>query len=626
MTSVKKNDLYIYDLSSDVLNTLELMTFDSSVSEVVSSDLPSNAPATSNQALPEKSSSPDSNNCRSCDLNLHLPDEIRGHYKTDIHRFNLKRLVNDLPPVTPAEFEKLTENDDMESISGSDLSDSDSGDDQTDIYREDRDQLTTIFERNLAQLNLSDAVDKDDDDSSALLSHLNTKSPYIYFKSSLLQNDEVFAVYKSIFSAETIDAPLQAIKLWNEQEQGIGKLSALFMIGGGHFAGAIVSHQRLSTKGNARKNDESFQEQAVQFLEHKTFHRYTTRRKQGGSQSAMDNAKGKANSAGSSLRRYNEAALRNDVQQLLASWEPYLQKCENIFIRAKSVSDRNIFLGESSCLKKDDPRIRNFPFTTKRPTASELKKAWCELTYITKTSKPKSIKKTRSPAPTSVSKPVEKATQVKKELTPEEKHTEELISLVKKSKAPLLVSYIRKNKLDANFKLEPKQDYVQTPTMLHYAAQNGLKNMVMILLSNLKCDPTITNDFGKTAWDLARKKEIKYSFQIARHNLGEDFTDWRESHIGEPMSREQVEKLNEMEQQAEADEREEAIKKELQAVREKQRLEKESKRGPGRQFTGQMSNLQQTMNSLTDDQKMRLMREQRARAAEARMRQNTVNK
>lgn len=87
-------------------------------------------------------------------------------------------------------------------------------------------------------------------------------------------------------------------------------ISALFMVGGGHFAGAIVSHQRLNVKGNAHKKDETLIEQAVNFLEHKTFHRYTTRRKQGGSQSAMDNAKGKANSAGSALRRYNESALK----------------------------------------------------------------------------------------------------------------------------------------------------------------------------------------------------------------------------------------------------------------------------------------------------------------------------
>lgn len=40
---------------------------------------------------------------------------------------------------------------------------------------------------------------------------------------------------------------------------------------------------------------------------HKTFHSYTVRAKQGGSQSTQDRSKGGCKSAGASLRRYNEA-------------------------------------------------------------------------------------------------------------------------------------------------------------------------------------------------------------------------------------------------------------------------------------------------------------------------------
>ena len=45
---------------------------------------------------------------------------------------------------------------------------------------------------------------------------------------------------------------------------------------------------------------------------HKTFHSYTVRAKQGGSQSSRDNKSGGGShpkSAGASLRRYNEAAF-----------------------------------------------------------------------------------------------------------------------------------------------------------------------------------------------------------------------------------------------------------------------------------------------------------------------------
>lgn len=65
----------------------------------------------------------------------------------------------------------------------------------------------------------------------------------------------------------------------------------IFMITSGHFAGGVFDN-----KGNMKVS--------------KTFHRYTTRRKQGGAQSGKDNTGKMAKSAGSTLRRYNEGALK----------------------------------------------------------------------------------------------------------------------------------------------------------------------------------------------------------------------------------------------------------------------------------------------------------------------------
>ena len=59
----------------------------------------------------------------------------------------------------------------------------------------------------------------------------------------------------------------------------------VLMLRSGHFAGAVFD------KDNA--------------IVHKTFHRYTTRRKQGGAQSACDGSGNAPKSAGASLRRYN---------------------------------------------------------------------------------------------------------------------------------------------------------------------------------------------------------------------------------------------------------------------------------------------------------------------------------
>ena len=63
---------------------------------------------------------------------------------------------------------------------------------------------------------------------------------------------------------------------------------AIILLGGGHFAGAIFEGPTA--------------------VAHKTFHCYTVRAKQGGSQSAADNKSGTSHpkSAGASLRRYNQ--------------------------------------------------------------------------------------------------------------------------------------------------------------------------------------------------------------------------------------------------------------------------------------------------------------------------------
>lgn len=44
--------------------------------------------------------------CLNCNVRFQNADIQREHYKTDWHRYNLKRRVGDLPPVTAEEFQK----------------------------------------------------------------------------------------------------------------------------------------------------------------------------------------------------------------------------------------------------------------------------------------------------------------------------------------------------------------------------------------------------------------------------------------------------------------------------------------------------------------------------------------
>ena len=153
----------------------------------------------------------------------------------------------------------------------------------------------------------------------------------------------------------------------------------LCMIGGGHFAAMVVS---LVPKMG--KKHTGVDERQATVIAHKTFHRYTTRRKQGGSQSANDASKGAAHSAGSSLRRYNEAALTNEVRELLKEWKGMVDTAELLFIRATGSTNRRTLFGpyEGQVLHNNDPRNRSFPFSTRRATQAELIRSFTELTRV----------------------------------------------------------------------------------------------------------------------------------------------------------------------------------------------------------------------------------------------------
>lgn len=110
-----------------------------------------------------------------------------------------------------------------------------------------------------------------------------------------------------------------------------GRQWAMFMVAGGHFAGAVVRVSKTGQENEVPSNNKKKKPVVeTEVLRHKTFHRYTSqffflsvlevplidcfrvaRRKQGGSQGLNDNAKGNAKSAGAQLRRYGEQALRD---------------------------------------------------------------------------------------------------------------------------------------------------------------------------------------------------------------------------------------------------------------------------------------------------------------------------
>lgn len=603
---VANDNLYIFGLSPQVIEGFELLEFDS-LTSIVSSSV--EKPVSQN----ETSTSRSQRECMACRTNFEqsaTPDELRSHYKSDLHRLNLKRSLNGLDPLTENAFEQLVETQSMESISGSEGT---SDEEESDIER-----LPTVFEKlATAGSPVVDAVEEE-----RLVSHMNTKLPFLLLKTPLLLSEQAFGTYKALFSLQTLQsgAVVDALRQMNTERSQSG-ISVLLMIGGGHFAGAVISHQLTKGKGNPKNHKESMEAQRVVVLDLKTFHRYTTRRKQGGSQSASDNAHGKANSAGSSIRRYNEEALRKEVQELLLSWKEHIDKAEHIFIRATGAASRKILVGyEGSEIKLNDDRLRLFPFTTKRATLAEVKSAWVKLTYLVPLDLPKtkSLPK-KKPAPT-LNTPSSQGTPEPAAVSETDVHTKEIIGLLRKSKAPFLINYLRKNNLGSDFQFTPQSQYGHTPTALHYASSQGLQHMVKVLLVNLKADPTIRNQHSKVAAQLANSEQVGSMFQVCRHTLGEDYCDWSAAHVGAPKTMEEVSKEAEQAQQRVQQETAQAIKDEL-AKKTELELKKPTFASGGR-LGGErvLTNVSDT-SGMTEQQKLRFMREQRARAAMARMKQ-----
>jgi pre-60S factor REI1 len=49
--------------------------------------------------------------CRSCGVSFDAAADHRAHFRSDLHRFNLKRKLKELPTVTQAEFDAISASD-----------------------------------------------------------------------------------------------------------------------------------------------------------------------------------------------------------------------------------------------------------------------------------------------------------------------------------------------------------------------------------------------------------------------------------------------------------------------------------------------------------------------------------
>ncbi|KAG0294607.1 hypothetical protein BGZ98_001712 [Dissophora globulifera] len=459
----------------------------------------------------------------------------------------------------------------------------------------------------------------------------------------------------------------------------------LIMIGGGHFAGVVMD---LAGQVSSHGRD-------MKVVAHKTFHRYTgkfilvmtiaiikkhfcyLRRKQGGSQATH----GIANSAGARIRMYNEEALKTEVRELLDGWSHWIQQSECVFVHSPG-NNRRVLFYDNSILSTADRqgRVRTIPFLTRRPTLSELKRAYQELTtvkvsIVTKEALERQERQEKEALDRALEASASQHTKLTKskdasssgkglsslpEATPE---LLKLVELVKKGRAEAMSSHLLKYNMDASQLLplttSTEYDIRRTPTILHLASHHGQHQIIKTLLEKHSADPTTTTITAKaissadgestnndddngdaallgssalTAYDVAKDKETRNAFRRAMALLP-DAWDWTVlAHVPSALTPEM-----EAEQERKAKEK---TRKLLEAERERKKSRENSRpttpsnsgvggasaakspsagAGSSSVMAKNMAAVSAANSQLSPEMRMRLERERRANAAEARM-------
>ncbi|WFC93543.1 hypothetical protein MBRA1_000163 [Malassezia brasiliensis] len=168
------------------------------------------------------------------------------------------------------------------------------------------------------------------------------------------------------------------------------RLWTFIMMGGGHFAAAVVALNAYAPPLSERaQNRGTKQQRGIVVLAHKTFHRYTTRRKQGGAQSAHDTSGRHAKSAGANLRRYGEAQLRNDIHTLLnrSGWRSLIERSEHVWVRTSMRAASGVLWHWPNATSPLDAPYENgtlshIPIPTQRPAIAEIMRCFLELTRV----------------------------------------------------------------------------------------------------------------------------------------------------------------------------------------------------------------------------------------------------
>jgi len=321
-------------------------------------------------------------------------------------------------------------------------------------------------------------------------------------------------------------------------------------------------------------------------LKHTTSTRYTARKGQGGAQSSNDNAKGKAKSVGSQLRRSGEIQLRKDVASVLQDWEQEIRKCALCFLSVSKTlqngfwDDVDKILGNDHVcsLQKGADTVRSIPLDVGRPSFEACLAVYdlmmcCTIVKIdinmlkyqevadgdeknmvteeneAKIQHNKSLKKGTTKVPEKVRVKFEDIPLTPLHEAARDGNLEKVLSLL-----PNYDDDDDKERIEElSSKNVNKMAGPKFMTPLHYAAESDpntdlimATKCISVLLLKGKANPTKCDSHGRTPYYLASNDSVRNAFRIARAELGEDIWDWdNEAKVGPPLTENDLQRKKE---------------------------------------------------------------------------------
>jgi len=330
-------------------------------------------------------------------------------------------------------------------------------------------------------------------------------------------------------------------------------------------------------------------------------------------------------------------------------WTAAIAESERIWIRA-SASNKRIFCDyDGAAFAKNDPRLRTFPFPTRRPTQSELIRCFGELTrvkvshfteedlreqdeaFLASLPKPKPLPSAASTAPPKVPKvEVPKLTK-EQEVLKDKWHR--MLEMARRGRLDALKSFWDREGESVGGVEARVPDWAEKDdagfTLLQVATSAGQEEVVEWLLETLEADPTLpvsvqgdATIIRRVAYDLASTKSVRDAFRRAAGTMPNRW-DWLGvGHVPSVLTKEMEE-----EQDQKKKVRRKGLKEKMKE-REKAPVEEDPEPAPAPVLKAGPSAGPQKLGGnkviggtegLTPEMRMKIERERRARAIEARL-------